>query len=140
LARFSSIDRFFAAAGTQIAISGTRGQLVSYGFLDRFIAPWKGIWEFQRMPAITDVLILGTVVAIQVAGAISVIGARLSERAWAKSLFQRSFFVCLLIIGATTMAAIYCGKGTWLPSAATLGLMSVGATLDCGSRRHSPAF
>ena len=92
------------------------------------------------MPAITEALILGTVVAIQVASAISVIGARLSERAWVKSFFQRSFFACLLVVGAATMVAIYCGKATWLPSAATLGLMSVGATLDCGSRRSSPAF
>ncbi len=92
------------------------------------------------MPAITDVLILGLVVAIQIASAISVIGARLCERTWAKTFFQRSFFACLLIVGAATMVAIYCGKATWLPSAATLGLMAVGATLDCGSRRSSPAF
>ena len=92
------------------------------------------------MPAVTDALILWSVVAIQIASAISVVGARLSERTWTKVLFQRSFFVCLLAIGLSTMVAIYCGKGTWLPSAATLGLLSVGGTLDLDHGRHSPAF
>jgi hypothetical protein len=92
------------------------------------------------MPAISDVFIFGTVVAVQVAGAISVIGARLSAGDRAKGLFQRAFFACLLAIGAATMLAIACGNGTWLPSAATLGLMSVGATFDASSHRRSHAF
>jgi hypothetical protein len=92
------------------------------------------------MLAVTDALILWTVVALQVTSAISVIGSRLSERAGAKVFFQRSFFVCLLAVGLATMVAIYCGKDTWLPGAATLGLLSVGGTLDLGHGRRSPAF
>ena len=92
------------------------------------------------MPTVTDALILWTVVAIQVTSAISVIGSRLSERTWAKVLFQRSFFACLLAVGLATMVAIYFGKGTWLPGAATLGLLSVGGTLDLSYGRRSPAF
>jgi hypothetical protein len=92
------------------------------------------------MPAVTDFLILWIVVIIQVTSAISVVGARLSGRSWARVLFQRSFLVCLLAVGLATMVAIYCGKDTWLPSAATLGLLSVGGTLDLGSKRRAAAF
>jgi hypothetical protein len=92
------------------------------------------------MPAISDVLIFGIVVIIQVVGAISVVGARLSARDRVKGLFQRAFFGCLIAVGAATMVAIACGNGTWLPSAATLGVMAVGATYDGGSRRHGHAF
>ena len=92
------------------------------------------------MPTVSDVMILWIVVAIQITSAISVVGARLSGRTWARVLFQRSFFVCLLAVGLATMVAIYCGKDTWLPSAATLGLLSVGGTLDLGHGRRSPAF
>ena len=92
------------------------------------------------MPAVSDVLILWTVVAIQITSAISVVGARLSGRSWVRAFFQRSFIFCLLAIGLATMVAIYCGKDTWLPGAATLGLLSVGGTLDLGQGRRSPAF
>jgi hypothetical protein len=92
------------------------------------------------MPVVTDVLILWIVVVIQVFSAVSVVGARLSGRSWARVFFHRSFLLCLLAVGLATMVAIYCGKDTWLPSAATLGLLSVGGTLDLGHKQRAAAF
>jgi hypothetical protein len=92
------------------------------------------------MPAFNDAFLLWTAIAIQIAGAVSVVGIRLTERSWARGLCQRAFFICLLAVGLATMSAIYLDKGSWLPCAATLGLMAVGATLDCSSTRRSPAY
>jgi len=87
------------------------------------------------MPSISEHLVFWTVVAVQIVGVLSVALARLSERSCIRTISQRTFFACLLAVGLATMFAIRLHSANWLPCAATLGLMSVGATLDCGSCR-----
>ncbi|MBC8871406.1 MAG: hypothetical protein H8E44_18435 [Planctomycetes bacterium] len=92
------------------------------------------------MPTLSESLLFWIVVALQVAGVASVAIAQVSERSWARSVFQHAFFVCLVAVGLATMFAIYLRDPNWLPCAATLGLMSVGATLDLGSHRSAVEF
>ena len=92
------------------------------------------------MSTLSEVHIFWIAVAIQAAGAISVVAIRLTERSWSGVLFRRMFFVCLLAVGLATMLALSHGAAAWLPCASTLGLMSVGATVDFGSSRRSPAY
>ena len=44
-------------------------------------------------------IILWANIAIQIAGFTSMVIARLAERSWARSFFQRFFFVCLFAVG-----------------------------------------
>jgi len=92
------------------------------------------------MPQSSEAILFWIVVAIQVAGVASIAIAQVSERSWARCAFQRVFFVCLLAVGLATMLAIYLRDPNWLPCAATLGLMSVGATLDFGTRSRAVEF
>lgn len=92
------------------------------------------------MPSLSEAVLFWIVTAIQVAGIASVAIAQVSERSWARNMFQRAFFVCLLAVGVATILAIYLRDPTWLPCAATLGLMSVGATLDFGTHRRAVEF
>jgi len=88
----------------------------------------------------TEGILFCVAVAIQVAGVTSIVVAQASERSWARSVFQRAFFVCLLAVGLATVLAIYHRDPNWLPCATTLGLMSVGGTLDFGTRRRVAEF
>jgi hypothetical protein len=85
------------------------------------------------MPSINELCVFWAVVAIQIVGVLSVAVARLTEDSCIRTIFHRTFFVCLLAVGLATIFAIRLQSANWLPCAATLGLMSVGATLDCGS-------
>lgn len=88
------------------------------------------------MLSLNDVLLFVLVVSIQGIGIASVIVARLTERSWARDVSQQIFFASLLLVGLATAASLYLDSSNWLPCAATLGVMSVGATLDLGSSRQ----
>jgi hypothetical protein len=92
------------------------------------------------MPTITEHCVFWAVIVVQMVGLASVAVARLTERSSVKAVFQRAFFICLLVVGLATMLVIRLDNSYWLSCAATLGLMSVGATIDCGSRRHAPQY
>ena len=93
------------------------------------------------MPHVTEAFIFWIVLVTQVAGFLSVVVARLGERSWGAAVFRRTFFVCLLAVGLATISAIHVQAASWVLGAATLGLMAVGATLDCGaSRNTAPEF
>ena len=59
------------------------------------------------------------------------------ERCEAGALCQEIFFVSLLAMGLATVLAILQGQACWLSGAATLGVMSVGATFDVRSSRRT---
>ncbi len=92
------------------------------------------------MPSLSEALLFWIVVAIQVAGVASIAIAQITESPAARSAFQRVFFVCLLTVGLATMLAIYLRDPIWLFGAGTLGLLSVGGTLDFGARRRVVEF
>ncbi len=93
------------------------------------------------MPHVDEALIFWIILATQVAGVSSLIVARFGERSWGADAFRRTFFICLLAVGLATVSAIHLQSATWLLGAATLGLMAVGGTLDCGAYRSaSPEF
>jgi hypothetical protein len=87
-----------------------------------------------------DNFVLWFAIAVQAWGVLSVAAARLSERSWAGVVFQRMFYVSLLAVGLTAILSVASGTGHWLACGATLGAMSIGATLDCSPNRRSPAF
>ncbi|MCH5376370.1 MAG: hypothetical protein JJ992_20565, partial [Planctomycetes bacterium] len=108
--------------------------------VDYDAATWKGIWE-GNMPYVTEAFIFWVVLATQIAGVLSVVVARLGERSWGAAVFQRTFFVCLFAVGVATISAIHLHAASWVMGAATLGMMAVGATVDCShNRRAAPEF
>lgn len=92
------------------------------------------------MSPITEVLAIASIVAIQLSGVASVVAARLSERSPATGSAQKWFFVLLGAVGLSTMITLSAGHAIWLSGAATLGLMSIGATVDFRSQRRRPAY
>jgi hypothetical protein len=80
------------------------------------------------------------IVAIQCVGIFSVVVARLSERSWAQAISQYAFFASLSLVGIATIAYLYLGSSNWLPCAATLGVMAVGATLDLRPAQRTVYF
>jgi hypothetical protein len=78
--------------------------------------------------------LLWTAAAIQVVGLVSAWMARVSERTRQEAFFQRLFFVCLIVVGLTTIAAVWLRLACWLVSAVTFALMVLAATCDFGSR------
>ena len=82
------------------------------------------------MSTVQELCLFWIIVAIQIVGIASVVAARLAERSYLRGVCQRSFFFCLLAVGLATVVAIQLDGISWLSCAATLGVMSVGATLD----------
>jgi fatty acid desaturase len=92
------------------------------------------------MPPFNEILAVGAIFAIQLAGAASIIHTRLNERSRSSGSAQKWFFILLLAVGLTTMIGIQTGHSTWLSGAGTLGLMAIGATVDLRAERRRPAF
>lgn len=91
------------------------------------------------MAPINEVLAIAAIIAIQLSGVASVVAARLAERSAATCSAQKWVFVLLGAVGLSTMITLSAGHGLWLSGAATLGLMSIGATIDFRSERRNPA-
>jgi hypothetical protein len=85
------------------------------------------------MPTLTEVSVFWLIVAVQLVGFASVAMARLGEQAWFGGVLRHAFFGCLLAVGGATAWAVYLQDASWVFGATTLGLMSVGATFECGS-------
>ena len=68
--------------------------------------------------------------AIQFLGLASLVGIRLAAHAPHLARLQPIFFVALLAVGMITIIAFTANNTSWLSSATTLSIMSVGATLD----------
>lgn len=92
------------------------------------------------MSPLVEVLAVLAIFAIQLAGAASIIHTRLKECSLAAASSQKWFFILLLAVGLATMIGIHAGHSTWLSGAATLGLMSIGATVDFRTERRRPAY
>ena len=73
-------------------------------------------------------------IALQVAGVLSLIVARVCEKAESATWYQGLFIGCLLAVGIATALTIRLENACWISCAATLGVMSVGANIDTGSR------
>lgn len=73
-------------------------------------------------------------IVTQILGIASVACARLSERSSSRVFFQRTCYFFFVAIGVATMLAVASDSTSWFTFAATLGVMSIGATLDLSSR------
>lgn len=91
------------------------------------------------MPPISEVLAIASIVAIQLSGVASIAAARLAERSTETGSARKWFFVLLGAVGLSTMITLSAGHAIWLSGAVTLGVMSLGATVDFRSERRSPA-
>jgi hypothetical protein len=67
---------------------------------------------------------------IEVVGLASAWMARLSLGSRRQGPFQALFIVCLILSGATTVAALPLGPGCWLTASATFAIMVLTATCD----------
>ncbi len=85
------------------------------------------------MDPVNGTVVFWLIIATQMAGVVSVIVARCSERSAGAAVFQRTFFACLLAVGCTTVLSIWLQNPGWWSGGATLSLMAVGATFDCPS-------
>ncbi len=85
----------------------------------------------MMMDSASGVAVFWLIIATQLAGVTSVIVARCSERSGGAAVFQRTFFICLLAVGCTTVLSIWLQNPGWWSGGATLSLMAVGATFDC---------
>ena len=77
-----------------------------------------------------ETLVYWAAIAVQMIGLASVVAARMWPQSPAQTRCQWFFFISLAGVGLATMLALACGSGLWVSCAATLSLMSVGATLD----------
>jgi hypothetical protein len=77
------------------------------------------------------------VVAIQVAGLLSVWLARLTAGGRGQRSCQWLFLSCLALVGATSVVAMGISAASWLFSAVTLALMVVGAVWDAGGQSEA---
>ncbi|NLF68809.1 MAG: hypothetical protein GX575_07115 [Candidatus Anammoximicrobium sp.] len=91
------------------------------------------------MSPINEVLAIVSILAIHLSGLASVVAARLAERSSVTSSAPKWFFVLLGAVGLSTMITLSAGHGIWLLGAATLSLMSLGATIDFRAGRRNPA-
>ncbi|MDG2385721.1 MAG: hypothetical protein P8N76_28900 [Pirellulaceae bacterium] len=70
--------------------------------------------------------------SIQIFGLFGLVASRLGEKCGRHSLCQCTFFVAMIVVAISIIVALLVGSGAWAISGTTLGLMVVGATLDCG--------
>lgn len=73
------------------------------------------------------------IASIQIVGLASLGLTRISEGTNQCQLCQLLFYVCLTLVGGSTMVCLQCRDGGWLFCAITLSVMAVGATIDCSS-------
>jgi len=65
-------------------------------------------------------------------GVAALIAARVGCRGSGCRIMQSFFFVTLLLMGGATIWFVMAASGYWVACGAMLGLMVIGATLDCG--------
>ena len=70
---------------------------------------------------------------VQAAAILSVVIARLGQRADNQIRYERFFFACLAIVSAICLLTTWTGTGSWIMNGFTLATMSLGATLDLGN-------
>jgi len=85
------------------------------------------------------VFVVGTL-AVVLSGLTGLVAARLGARANESARCHLLFYTCLGVVSATTMVCLGLGSIHWLASGATLSVMVVGATLDCGGMRQPSGF
>ena len=85
----------------------------------------------------TEHAIFCLTIITQMLGIASVACARLSERSSARVFFQRTCYLFFLVIGLATMLAVASDSTSWFALAITLGVMSIGATVDLSSKRRA---
>ena len=89
------------------------------------------------MPLVSELFVFGTILVLQCVGLGSMAISQFCERYGASVLCQKTFIISLLAMGLATVLAILQGQACWLSGAATLGVMSVGATFDVRSSRRT---
>ena len=92
------------------------------------------------MLSLPEPILFCLAIVLQVAGVASLIVARVSERRGSPFPYQCLFILCLLAVGLATMFAIHAQNNWWVSCAGTLGVMSVGAIVDTGTRRQVVDF
>ena len=70
---------------------------------------------------------------VQAAAILSVVIARLGQRADNQVRYERFFFACLALVSAICLLASWTGTGSWIMSGFTVATMALGATMDLGN-------
>jgi len=77
---------------------------------------------------------------VQAAAILSVVIARLGQRAENQIRYERFFFSCLMLDAAICLLATWTGTGSWMMNGVTLATMSLGATMDLGNTAPDTIF
>ena len=77
---------------------------------------------------------------VQAAAILSVVIARLGQRAENQVRYERFFFACLALVAAICLLATWTGTGSWMMNGFTLATMSLGATMDLGNTAPDTIF
>ena len=77
---------------------------------------------------------------VQAAAILSVVIARLGQRAENQIRYERFFFSCLMLVAAICLLATWTGTGSWMMNGVTLATMSLGATMDLGNTAPDTIF
>jgi hypothetical protein len=74
---------------------------------------------------------------IQIVGLISAWLARFTEGSQHQHWYQRLFFVCLLMLGMATIAAMHSSPGACVMTGATFAVMVLAATWDFSASKRA---
>ena len=80
-----------------------------------------------------DSILFCIALAVQVAGILRVVIARLGQRPENQFRYERFFFACLTLVAAICLLATWTGTGSWMLNGVTLATMALGATMDLGT-------
>jgi hypothetical protein len=91
------------------------------------------------MTGLPSTYVVWGMAAVQILGLLSALVARLSAGSRRQALCQRLFMACLVLVGLAAVAVPQAGSGCWMVASATLPLMVLMATYDCGRSADSEA-
>lgn len=92
------------------------------------------------MEAILSTSIFWIMLLVVLLGAISTAVARIWLTCPVRCFGRIFFFVCLLLVGLGTLAAMVASSSLWIAGGAMLAIMAIGSTWEVGRLREAPAF
>lgn len=79
-----------------------------------------------------DTVLFCIAIVVQAAAILSVLIARVSERAENQVRYECFFFACLALVAVICFVATWTGTGSWMLNGFTLATMALGVTIDLG--------
>ncbi|MCA9145553.1 MAG: hypothetical protein H6823_00705 [Planctomycetaceae bacterium] len=87
-----------------------------------------------------DTVLFCIAIIVQAAAILSVLIARVSERAESQVRYERFFFACLALVAIICLLTTWTGTGSWMMNGFTLATMALGVTIDIGESAPDTAL